>query len=177
MKKKIIIGIFLLLLLIIVSVFLINKFTLNTTEKELLSVLIDLNYSLRNPKSTDGDTMNYMPTEPITLKQYIHTIYEARKIHTDNGNLTFLFKVGFLKEDNSEYESIIVVSNGGIVGMTIDNNLINSNSSEEESELSSEFADSLQEAFIDSLNEVIKERWEEAIVLEKVNFDKILKKI
>lgn len=175
MKKKIIIGILLFLVVVIISVILINKFTLNTTEKELLSVLNDLNYSLQNPKNIDEDTISYMPTEPITLKEYIHTIYEARKIHTDNGNLTFLFKVGFLKEDNNEYESIIVVSNSEIVGMTFDNNVIDS--SEEDSDLTNSFADAIQETLINTLNKTIKQRWEEAIILDKVNFDKILKKI
>lgn len=174
MKKAILIVI--LMITIIVSAIVIsNKFMLNKNEKEILSVLKDLDYSLQNPKNPEENTINLIPTEPITLKEYVHTISEVRKINTENGNITFLFKV-FLAEN---YETILVVSNGDLISMTINSESLENINIDNESEDS--WGDNLinifQQSFITKTNELITEKWNSAIVVENVNFTKVLNKI
>lgn len=177
--KKIVLIILSIILLIIIGIILFNTIILNNNEKEVLAVLKDLDYSLQNPKNEEENTYSVKPSEPTTLKEYIKTIYEARKFYADNGHISFFFKVGLNKEDNSEYETIIMVSNGELVGMTIDEDLLDSisNDNTEEDDFTINLTSSLQKAFFNSVNKAINEHWENATVLENINFTKILRKI
>ena len=176
MKKKILI-ILLILLLIIISIVIANKVLLNKNEKEILSVLKDLDYSLQNPPDTEDDSISLRPTEPITLKEYVHTISEVRKIHTENGTLTFLFKA-VLAEN---YETILVVSNGELISMTINAETLENADTDIDTESEENWGDNLinifQQSFITKTNELITEKWDSAIVVENVNFTKVLNKI
>lgn len=174
MKKKILIVI-LMLLIIVIGVVIANKVFLNNNEKEVLSVLKDLDYSLQNPKNTEEGTINLRPTEPITLKEYIHTISEVRKINTENGNLTFLIKA-VLAEN---YETILVVSNGELISMTINDELLEiiDKNTESNDNWSDNLISIFQKSFISKTNELILEKWNNATVLDNVNFAKVLNKI
>lgn len=176
MKKKILI-ILLILVLIIIGVVIANKILLNNNEKEILAVLKDLDYSLQNPPQTENDTIKLRPTEPITLKEYVHTILEIRKLHTENGNLSFLFKV--VLTDN--YETILIVSNGELVGMTLNPETLENTDTNVDADSEDNWADTLVNTylttFINKTNELITENWNKAIVVENVNFTKVLNKI
>lgn len=176
MKKKILI-ILLILLLIIISIVIANKVLLNKNEKEILSVLKDLDYSLQNPPDTEDDSISLRPTEPITLKEYVHTISEVRKIHTENGTLTFLFKA-VLAEN---YETILVVSNGELISMTINAETLENADTDIDTESEENWSDNLinifQQSFITKTNELINEKWDSATVIENVDFTKVLNKI
>lgn len=176
MKKKILI-ILLMVLLIIISIVIANKILLNKNEKEILLVLKDLDYSLQNPPNSENDTISLRPTEPISLKDYVHIISEVRKIHTESGTITFLFKV-VLAEN---YETILVVSNGELLGMTINAETLENTdtniNTESEKNWSDNFINNFQQSFIDKTNELITEKWNSAIIVENVNFIKILNKI
>lgn len=176
MKKKILI-ILLMVILVIIGVIIANKILLNKNEKEILSVLKDLDYSLKNPPNTENDTISLRPTEPISLKEYVHTISEVRKIHTENGTLTFLFKV-VLAEN---YETILVVSNGELLSMTINAETLENEDVDIDTESEENWGDNLinifQQSFITKTNELITEKWNSAIVVENVNFTKVLNKI
>lgn len=176
MKKKILI-ISLMLLLIIIGIVIANKILLNKNEKEILSVLKDLDYSLQNPPNTENDTISLRPTEPITLKEYVHTISEVRKIHTENGTLTFLFKT-VLAEN---YETILVISNGELISMTINAETLKNANTDIDTKSEENWSDNLinifQQSFITKSNELITEKWDSAIVVENVNFAKILNKL
>lgn len=176
MKKKILI-ILLMLLLIIIGAVIANKILLNKNEKEILSVLKDLDYSLQNPPNTENDTISLRPTEPITLKEYVHTISEVRKIHTENGTLTFLFKA-VLAEN---YETILVVSNGELISMTINAEALENTDTDIDGESEENWSDNLinifQQSFITKTNELINEKWDSATVIENVDFTKVLNKI
>lgn len=172
--KKIILIVILTITVIVAGVILINNFLLNNNEKEILEVLKDLDNSLQNPKEKEEGTFNFMPSEPMTLKKYIDTIYEVRKINTESGNITFLFKVKLLKENGDNYEGILAVVDGEIKGMTIDDKTIeNINDDVEENN----FTNSLQKAFIKGINKIITEKWDEASKINNVNFIKILNRI
>ncbi len=176
MKKKILI-ILIMLLLVIIGIVIASKFLLNKNEKEILSVLKDLDYSLKNPPDFEDNIIKIRPTEPISLKEYIHNISEARKIQNENGSFTFLFKV-FLDEN---YETILVVTNGELIGMTINAEIlekadVNENAESEEN-FGDTFSNMLQKTFITKMNESITEKWNSAIVVENVNFTKVLNKI
>lgn len=174
MKKKILI-ILLILVLIIIGVVIANKILLNNNEKEILAVLKDLDYSLQNPPPTEDDTIKLRPTEPITLKEYIHTILEIRKLHTENGNLSFLFKV--VLKDN--HETILIVSNGELVGMTLNPETLETTdtNTDEEDNWADTLVNTYLTTFINKTNELITENWNKAIVVENVNFTKVLNKI
>lgn len=176
MKKKILI-IVLMVFLVIIGVVVVNKFLLNKNEKEILSVLKDLDYSLKNPPNTEDDTISLRPTEPTSLKEYIHTILEVRKTYNENGNLTFLFKV--VLEEN--YETILVVSNGNLQSMIINTETLVNNDSATDTESEENWGDSLtkifMQSFITKTNELITENWNNAMVVEKINFTKVLNKI
>lgn len=176
MKKKILI-ILLMLLLIIIGAVIANKILLNKNEKEILSVLKDLDYSLQNPPNTENDTINLRPTEPISLKEYVHTISEVRKIHTENETLTFLFKA-VLAEN---YETILVVSNGELISMTINAEALENTDTNIDGESEENWGDNLinifQQSFITKTNELINEKWDSATVIENVDFTKVLNKI
>lgn len=176
MKKKILI-ISLILLLIIIGVVIAHKVLLNKNEKEILSVLKDLDYSLQNPPNIEKDTINLRPTKPITLKEYVHTISEVRKIHSENGTLTFLFKA-VLAEN---YETILVVSNGELISMTINAETLENTDTDIDAESEENWGDNLinifQQSFITKTNALITEKWDSAIVVENVNFTKVLNKI
>lgn len=172
--KKIILIVILTITIIVAGFILINNFLLNNNEKEILEVLKDLDNSLQNPKEKEESTFDFMPSEPITLKKYIDTIYEVRKINTESGNIMFLFKVKLLKENGDNYEGILAVVDGEIKGMTIDDKTIeNINDDVEENN----FTNSLQKAFIKGINKIITKNWDEASKINNVNFVKILNRI
>lgn len=163
--------------LVISGVIIANKILLNKNEKEILAVLKDLDYSLENPSNTENDTISLRPTEPILLKEYVHTISEVRKIHTENGTLTFLFKV-VLAEN---YETILVVFKGELLSMTINTETLENTDVDRDTESEENWADTLINIFQQSLktktNELITEKWNSAMVVENVNFAKVLNKI
>ncbi len=172
--KKIILIVILTITIIGVGFILINNFLLSNNEKEILEVLKDLDNSLQNPKEKKEGTLNFMPSEPMTLKKYVDTIYEVRKINTESGNIMFLFKVKILTENGDNYEGILEVVDGEIKGMTIDDKTIeNINNDVEENN----FTNSLQKAFIEQINKIITEKWDEASKINNVNFIKILNRI
>lgn len=170
-KKKILVLLLLIILLISLCIFIKNKILLNANEKEILSVLKDVDYSLRNPEDNEDNenTFNVVPTEPTSLKELITTIYEAKKYSLDDGTIGYLFKASLI----SDSETILVVCNGKLTSMTIDNKLLENNNDESKDGLSYD----LTNYFLQSFNNIITEKWDNSTSIKDVNFSKILKKI
>lgn len=176
MKKRIFIAI-LAVIIIISIIVIINIINLNTNEKEVLNVLRDLDYSLQNPKNIEDTIFNFKPLNPIALKEYVNTIYEVRKISGENGNLIFLLRVGFMESDGSEYESILAVSNGELLNLTIDENSLENIDNVGSNSFENNINKTLQKNFVHGVNRIITEKWNEATVIKNVNFRKILDRI
>lgn len=170
MKKKILI-ILLIVILVIISAIIANNILLNKNEKEILSVLKDVDYSLRNPKDDEDteNTFNIVPTEPTSLKEFITTIYEVKKYSLDDGTIGYLIKASLINDS----ETILVVSNGELTSMTIDNKLLENNNDESKDGLSYD----LTNYFLQSFNNIITEKWDNSTSINDVNFTKILNKI
>lgn len=198
-KKKIIITITVVALIILIGVLvfmkgknsniednddlsIIEQITLNDSEKEILAMLKELDHSLQNPnerkttyESNEGDnSMNFMPTESIRLKDFISEIYDARKSITEEGNIIYLLDVNLKTTENMVSRRIISVSNGIIIAMTFDESDFSSNSTEaNDGELSINFSSLLAQ----TITNTIKKLWDEALVFENVNYNNILKGI
>ncbi len=204
MKKKfIIIGIFTIAIIIFLTIFithktnfiqptvsLLDEITLNDSEKELLSVLQDIDYTLKNPKVTDDEneentnTINFTitPTEPTSLKKLINNIYEVRKYINEDGNIFFLLDVDVNFQTNSvNKRRIILTYNGVITSMTYEKDdfaeMEDSNIEQNNDSLTYNFGKDFYTAFFETLTNKIKEIWEEALKYDNVNYNKILNKI
>ncbi len=89
--------------------------------------------------------------------------------------------MGFLKENNEEQESILVVINGELSSLTIDEGIIEDIEEENQKKMKKDWVDnftySLKMTFIESINNTITEKWNQATTINNVNFVKILNKI
>lgn len=189
MKKKISIIIFaiLIVLTIFIGFMIIKHTTLNKAEKEVLSVLQDLDYSLKNPiieDNTENNTsISFKPTSPTSAKELINNIYEVRKGYNQNGALVFLFNVSILDENNNEMTSILCVIDGKLASMTLDENLskfLNINQNTEESEDNNIFSGiytTLIESGIKSLNDYITNLWNESTTINNIDLEKVFNKL
>ena len=183
MKKKIILVLIVLLLIIaiVVGYVIFKKFTLNDSEKEVLSVLQDLDNSLKSPtaETTDGNntTFSLKPTSATSAKELINHIHEVRKVHNDkNGGLAFLFKVSILDKDNNEMESILCVTNGKLTSMTLDDKLsefLNINKNDLEDNMFSGIYSNLIKSGIEASNKAINKLWDEGTSIKNINLNKI----
>lgn len=204
MKKKfIIIGIFTIAIIIFLTIFithktnftkptvsLLDEITLNDSEKELLSVLQDIDYTLKNPKVTDDEneentnTIDFTitPTEPTSLKKLINNIYEVRKYINEDGNIFFLLDVDVnVQKNNVNKRRIILTNNGVITSMTYEKDdfaeMEDSNIEQNNDSLTYNLGKDFYTALFENLTNKIREIWEEAIKYDNVNYNKILNKI
>lgn len=177
MKKRILFVVILIIIIGLISVELINKVLLNKNEKEILEVLKELNYYLQNPKETEENEFDFRPKEAIDLKQYISSIYEVRKMTAENGNLIYLFKVSLTGESNGKQDNILVVINGELFNLTINEETIKKENEESESEWVNNISYQLKIRYVETMNKLITEKWDQAVTLTDVNFTKILNKI
>ena len=204
MKKIfIIIGIFTIAIIIFLTIFithktnftkptvsLLDEITLNDSEKELLSVLQDIDYTLKNPKVTDDEneentnTIDFTitPTEPTSLKKLINNIYEVRKYINEDGNIFFLLDVDVnAQKNNVNKRRIILTNNGVITSMTYEKDdfaeMEDSNIEQNNDSLTYNLGKDFYTALFENLTNKIREIWEEAIKYDNVNYNKILNKI
>lgn len=189
MKKKIsvIILIIIIIITIIFCFMIIKNTTLNKSEKEVFSVLQDLDYSLRNPiieeNNENNTSISFKPTSPTSVKELINNIYEVRKGYNQNGVLVFLFNVSILDENNNEMTSILCVIDGRLASMTLDENLskflsINQNTEEsEDNNIFSGIYTTLIESGIKSLNDYITNLWNESATINNINLQKVFNKL
>ena len=120
MKKKIIIGIIVALVIAFVvgSIVYINmsgdsidlsiadEITLNDNEKEVLEVLKQVDNYLKNPpqKEEDTNTIDFTIslTEPTDFKTVFSKVYEVRKHTSEEGKVSYMLDVDM----NSETEEV-----------------------------------------------------------------------
>ncbi len=202
-KIFIIIGIITIAIVIFLTIFIthnkysgeytasiLDEITLNDSEKEILSVLQDIDYALRNPKITneeseeDANTINFTiaPSEPTSLKELISNIYEVRKYITEDGEIIFLLDVDINSQTNNlNKRRIIVTSNGTITSMTYEKediaDLEDSNIEQSNDTLTFNFGKDFYTTLFQTITNKIREIWEDATKYDNVNYTNILNKI
>ena len=202
-KIFIIIGIITIAIVIFLTIFIthnkysgeytasiLDEITLNDSEKEILSVLQDIDYALRNPKITneeseeDANTINFTiaPSEPTSLKELISNIYEVRKYITEDGEIIFLLDVDINSQTNNlNKRRIIVTSNGTITSMTYEKediaDLEDSNIEQSNDTLTVNFGKDFYTTLFQTITNKIREIWEDATKYDNVNYTNILNKI
>ncbi len=202
-KIFIIIGIIIIAIVIFLTIFIthnkysgeytasiLDEITLNDSEKEILSVLQDIDYALRNPKITneeseeDANTINFTiaPSEPTSLKELISNIYEVRKYITEDGEMIFLLDVDINSQTNNlNKRRIIVTSNGTITSMTYEKediaDLEDSNIEQSNDTLTLNFGKDFYTTLFETITNKIRKIWEDATKYDNVNYTNILNKI
>lgn len=202
-KIFIIIGIITIAIVIFLTIFithnkysgeytasLLDEITLNDSEKEILSVLQDIDYALRNPKATnekseeDTNTINFTiaPSESTSLKELISNIYEVRKYITEDGEMIFLLDVDInFQTNNLNKRRIIVTNNGTITNMTYEKediaDLEDNNIEQNNDTLTFNFGKDFYTTLFETITNKIREIWENAIKYDNVNYNNILNKI
>lgn len=180
MKKKfVIILIIILILSIIITFITIKKVTLNKSEEEVLSVLQDVNSYLEKPidENENTSTISFKPKSPMSIKELVSSIHQVRKGYNENGNLFFLFDVSILDKDNNEMKSILYVSNGKLVGMTLNEELSKFlNINQETGNFENIFKAAYNKA-IEKVNNHITNLWNESTIIDNINLKKIIDKL
>lgn len=198
MKKKIIIGIIVALVIAFVvgSIVYINmsgdsidlsiadEITLNDNEKEVLEVLKQVDNYLKNPpqKEEDTNTIDFTIslTEPTDFKTVFSKVYEVRKHTSEEGKVSYMLDVDM----NSETEEVdtrryITIDDDGIT-VYLKKNDLNTLDIEEEGKYENgtyTFGKEFYEAIFEEIEENVNKAWQESATYTNVDYDKIYSKI
>ena len=198
MKKKIIIGIIVALVIAFVvgSIVYINmsgdsidlsiadEITLNDNEKEVLEVLKQVDNYLKNPpqKEEDTNTIDFTIslTEPTDFKTVFSKVYEVRKHTSEEGKVSYMLDVDM----NSETEEVdtrryITIDDDGIT-VYLKKNDLNTLDIEEEGKYENgtyTFGKEFYEAIFEEVEENVNKAWQESATYTNVDYDKIYSKI
>ncbi len=199
MKKKIIIGIIVALVIAFVvgSIVYINmsgdsidlsiadEITLNDNEKEVLEILKQVDNYLRNPqpKEEDSNTIDFdlSLTEPTDFKTIFSKVYEVRKFTSEEGKVSYMLDVE-VNSDATEGLSTrrYVAANEQAIYIYPTTADLDSLGLEEEGGYENGvliIGKNFYEGIFKELEETVNEMWQKSATYTNVDYDKIYSKI